>query len=183
MLSTGRPGAYNTGSRSSRKPRPGGDVNGADEKLITALYRELLLAWNDLDAEKLAAGFTEDGELIGFDGSQIRGRGSIESTTRKIFDDFGKPAGPGQGAQTGTFVSAVRSVRFLSPDAAVLVAVNGSAVSGKLVPERNAVQSMVAVRTPAGWRIAHLQTTPAAYHGRPDLAEALTVELERLLTR
>jgi uncharacterized protein (TIGR02246 family) len=158
-------------------------VNAADEKLIHALYREFLLAWNDLDAEKLAAAFTDDADLIGFDGSQLHGRAEIESTIKKIFDDHGKPSAPGQGPQTGTFVSAVRRVRFLSPDIAVLTAVNGSAVSGKLAPERNAVQSLVAVRTPVGWRIAHLQNTPAQYHGRPDLAEALTKELGRLLTR
>ena len=158
-------------------------MNGADEKQIHALYREFLLAWNDLDAEKLAAAFTDDADLIGFDGSQLHGRANIESTIRKIFDDHGKPAGPGEGAQTGTFVSAVRSVKFLSPDIAVLLAVNGSTVSGKLVPERNGVQSLVAVRAHAGWRIAHMQTTPAAYHGRPDLAEELTQELGRLLRK
>ena len=158
-------------------------MNGADEKQVEALYRGFLLAWNDLDAEKLAAAFTDDAELIGFDGSSMHGRALIESTIRKIFDDHGKPAGPGQGAQTGTFVAAVRSVRLLSPDVAVLTAVNGSAVSGKLAPERNSVQSLVAVRKPEGWRIVHLQTTPAQYHGRPDLADALTKELAKLLTK
>jgi uncharacterized protein (TIGR02246 family) len=158
-------------------------MNRADENQIKALYRGFLLAWNDLDAEKLASAFTEDADLIGFDGSNIHGRALIESTIRKIFDDHGKPAGPGQGAQTGTFVAAVRTVHFLAPDVAVLMAVNGSAVSGKLMPERNSVQSLVTVRTTEGWRIAHMQTTPAQYHGRPDLADALTKELGKLLTR
>ena len=158
-------------------------VSSTDEKLIQALYREFLQSWNDLDAEKLAAAFTDDAGLIGFDGSEMHGRAEIESTIRKIFDDHGKPSAAGQGPQTGTFVSAVRRIQFLTPDSAILTAVNGSAVSGKLAPERNAVQSLVAVRTPAGWRIAHFQNTPAQYHGRPDLADALTVELGRLLTR
>ena len=38
--------------------------------------------------------------------------------------------------------------------------------------------------TPSGrptWRVVLLQTTPAAFHGRPDLAEALTRELRQLL--
>jgi len=158
-------------------------VSSNDEKLIQALYREFLQAWNDLDAEKLAAAFTDDAELIGFDGSELHGRTDIQSTIRKIFDDHGKPSASGGGPQTGTFVSAVRRIQFLTPDIAVLTAVQGSAVSGKLAPERNAVQSMVAQRTPDGWRIAHLQNTPAQYHGRPDLSEALTVELAKLLTR
>ena len=132
---------------------------------------------------KLASAFTDDADLIGFDGSNIHGRALIESTIRKIFDEHGKPAGPGQGAQTGTFVAAVRSVHFLTPDVAVLMAVNGSAVSGKLLPERNSVQSLVAVRTSEGWRIAHAQTTPAQYHGQPSLAAALTKELGKLLTK
>jgi hypothetical protein len=37
--------------------------------------------------------------------------------------------------------------------------------------------ALVATRTGAGWRIVTFQNTPAAVHGRPELAQALTAEL------
>jgi hypothetical protein len=50
-------------------------------------------------------------------------------------------------------------------------------------PAVNSIQSLVAVRDAERWRVVLLQTTPAAFHGRPDLAEALTAELRALLPR
>ena len=44
-------------------------------------------------------------------------------------------------------------------------------------PAVNAVQSLLAVRQDGRWRIAQLQNTPAAFHGRPDLSDQLTGEL------
>jgi hypothetical protein len=34
---------------------------------------------------------------------------------------------------------------------------------------------------PVGWQLASLQNTPAAFHGRPDLADQLTDELRAVL--
>lgn len=48
-------------------------------------------------------------------------------------------------------------------------------------PAANAIQSLVAVRASRAWRIAHFQNTPAKFHGRPELADALTEELRQLL--
>lgn len=48
-------------------------------------------------------------------------------------------------------------------------------------PAVNAIQSLVAVRREDLWRIALFQTTPAAFHGRPELSEQLTSELRREL--
>jgi len=45
----------------------------------------------------------------------------------------------------------------------------------------NAIQSLVAVREADRWRVVLLQTTPAAFHGRPDLAEAPFTELRALV--
>jgi hypothetical protein len=44
-------------------------------------------------------------------------------------------------------------------------------------PAVNAVQSLLAVKQDGRWRIALLQNTPAAFHGRPDLSDQLTAEL------
>jgi hypothetical protein len=47
-------------------------------------------------------------------------------------------------------------------------------------PGANALQSLVAVRSGDGWRIALFQTTPAQYHGRPELVEEHTAEIEQV---
>jgi hypothetical protein len=43
------------------------------------------------------------------------------------------------------------------------------------------VQVLVAVRRADVWRVAFFQNTPAQFHGRPELAEALTAELRALV--
>jgi hypothetical protein len=53
--------------------------------------------------------------------------------------------------------------------------------SGQIKPDVNAVQSLVAVRRDGEWRVAHFQSTPAAFDGRPDEADALTAELQSVL--
>ncbi len=50
-----------------------------------------------------------------------------------------------------------------------------------LNPAVNAIQTLVVVKHAGQWQIALLQNTPAQFHGRPDLAEALTEELRQLL--
>jgi hypothetical protein len=48
-------------------------------------------------------------------------------------------------------------------------------------PALNAVQSMIAVQKGGVWKIAMLQNTPAAFHGREDLVKKLTEELRARL--
>jgi uncharacterized protein (TIGR02246 family) len=144
-----------------------------DEAPIAALYRQLLDAWNRRNAAGFAALFAEDGNAVGFDGSQMNGRSEIETTIRAIFDDH----------QTGRYVGIIREIRFLAPDVALLRAVSGIVSAGQsdLNPAANAIQSLVAVKRDGHWRIAHYQNTPAQFHGRPELAEQLTEELRQLL--
>lgn len=42
------------------------------------LYETILLAWNQRDASAMANAFTADGNLVGFDGSQVDSRAAIE---------------------------------------------------------------------------------------------------------
>jgi hypothetical protein len=51
----------------------------------------------------------------------------------------------------------------------------------KVKPERNAVQSLIAVKENETWKIALFQNTPAQYHGRPEISQALTNELNALV--
>jgi uncharacterized protein (TIGR02246 family) len=139
------------------------------EDEVTSLHRTLLTFWNARDAAGYGALFTADGSLVGFDGSCVETPGAITDHLAGIFADH-KPA---------TYVWKVREVRRLSSGAALLRAVVGMVPPGgdDINPEANAVQVLVATHADGGWRIAHFQNTPAAFHGRPEAAEALTAEL------
>ncbi|HZD56202.1 MAG TPA: SgcJ/EcaC family oxidoreductase [Anaerolineales bacterium] len=143
------------------------------EEDIKSLYQSLLDSWNQRTAEGYAALFSEDGNVVGFDGSQMNGRREIASQLGRIFADH----------QTARYLAKVREVRFLTGQVAVLRAVVGMVPPGQndINPAANAVQTLVAVRREGGWHIAVFHNTPAAYHGRPELAEKLTEELRELL--
>ena len=59
---------------------------------IESLYHHLLLDWTPRDADAMAALFTDDGSVVGFDGSPMNGRKEIASTLRRIFADHPTPA-------------------------------------------------------------------------------------------
>ena len=59
----------------------------ADEIEVRELYRQLLDGWNKRSADAFAVPFAEDGDSIGFDGSQFVGRTVIVSTLQQIFAD------------------------------------------------------------------------------------------------
>ena len=140
-----------------------------DEAAVSALYRQLLDAWNRQSAREYAVLFTDDANVVGFDGSQMNGRAEIESTLAAIFADH----------RTASYIGIVCSVRLLSPEVALLCAVVGMIPpdGADINPERNAVQSLVAQRHDGQWRIALFHNTPAKFDGRPEAADALTDEL------
>ncbi|HEY1388718.1 MAG TPA: SgcJ/EcaC family oxidoreductase [Ktedonobacterales bacterium] len=140
---------------------------------IAALYRQLLDSWNRRDASAFAAVFDDEGQSIGFDGSPMSGRDEIATTVGQIFADH----------VTASYVARIRGIRFLAPGVALLRAVVGMIPPGQsdINPAVNAMQTMVVVLRAGGWRIALLQNTPAQFHGRPEMAEALTRELRELL--
>jgi uncharacterized protein (TIGR02246 family) len=145
------------------------------DRATRRLYNELLASWNRHDAGDLAALFTDEGVVIGFDGSHYVGRADIEASLAAIFADH----------PTGSYVSIVRSVRSVAPDVAILHAVTGLVPHGgsDLNPATNAHQTLVSVQRGDQWRIALFQNTPAQFHGRPEVAAALTEELRSELCR
>ena len=145
----------------------------SNEIEVRALYQHLLDSWNRRSADAFAASFAEDGEVVGFDGSQMSGRDEIASTLRQIFADH----------ETGSYVSKVRGVRLLSPDIALLRAVAGLVPHGRsdIEPALNALQTLIATKHDGQWRITLFQNTPAQFHGRPELVQQLTEELRQLL--
>ena len=137
---------------------------------IVALYTRLLEAWNRRDASDFAAQFADDGSTVGFDGSQLDGCGTIASELGRIFDHH-TPA---------TYVARVRELRTLGSGVVLLRAVAGMVPPNEstVKPERNAIQSLVAVAENGAPRVALYHNTPAQFHGRPELAQRLTAELQ-----
>jgi uncharacterized protein (TIGR02246 family) len=140
---------------------------------VEALYRELLDAWNQKDAARYADCFSENGSMVGFDGSCIESSASIAEHLGSIFADH-TPA---------TYVSKVLEIRALGTDTTLLRAAVGMVPPGNtdIDPSKNAIQALVAVNGAPGWRITHFQNTPAAFDGRPEAAESLTAELRAQL--
>jgi len=148
-------------------------TGATDERRVAELYSTLITGWNDRDAALFASVFADAGGLIGFDGSDPRGRTTIEREQRAIFEDH-TPA---------QYVAKVRSIELLAPNVALLRAVAGMIPPGEsgLKPERNAHQTLVARKDDDEWHVVLFQNTPAAYDGRPELVEALTEELRALI--
>lgn len=148
-------------------------ADSAGDEPIAALYRHLLESWNERDASAFAACFTNDGYSIGFDGSQMEGRAEIAAMLGQIFADHA----------TASYICKIREISLLAPDIALVRAVVGMVPRGQsdINPAVNAIQTAVAARRDGEWRIAQLQSTPAQFHGRPDLSEALTQELRQML--
>ncbi|MFD2170448.1 SgcJ/EcaC family oxidoreductase [Tumebacillus lipolyticus] len=146
----------------------------AEEYEVTALYQRLIESWNKRDADAMSATFAEDGEQIGFDGSQLVGRPTIASHLQQIFTDHITPP----------FVCKLRSVRFLSAEVADLRAIAGMIPPGQsdLNPSLNTHHTLLAVKREGEWRIALFQNTPAQFHGRPELVAEMTAELRKTLS-
>lgn len=142
-------------------------MSPADEP--RGLYLRLLRAWNDRDADAMAACFAEQGIMIGFDGSLADGRTEIRKHLSPIFADH----------PTAAFVTIVRSVRNAGTTRIVRADV-GMLPPGAtdLNPAATARQTVVAEQAPHGeWLIALFQNTPAALHGSDAYREALLAEL------
>jgi uncharacterized protein (TIGR02246 family) len=145
----------------------------ASRHAIVALYTDLLETWNRRDADAFAALFADNGNCVGFDGSQLNGRPHIAAELSSIFANY----------PTAAFVAKVREVRDIDGQTVLLRAIVGMVPPNQkdLNPAVNAVQSLLVVKERERWRIALLQNTPAAYHGRPHLVEQQTQELTEVV--
>jgi uncharacterized protein (TIGR02246 family) len=148
--------------------KPGND----EETAVHRLYEQLLTYWNKRDAHRFAGLFAEAASVIGFDGSQMNGRPEIESALKGVFDNH----------PTASYVFKIREIKNLSADVMLLRSVVGMVPPGKsdINPATNAIQSLVAKKHGNEWVIMLFQNTPAQFHGRPELAEELTKELQEL---
>jgi uncharacterized protein (TIGR02246 family) len=145
------------------------------EQAVQALYRELLRSWNRRDARGFAALFCEAGRYICVDGNETAGRFAIELGVTQSFE--GCPMRP--------YIGIVREVRMLADGVALVSAAAGMYPPGsyRVDPSVNTLQTLLAVRERGRWRAMLYQNTPALFRGRPDLAQQLTIDLDRALQR
>jgi len=126
--------------------------HSADEAAVRAVYQQFMDGWNQGSGAALAAVFTEDGDLVGFDGTHFKGPQEIAPFHQQLFDKWLKGS---------RLVGQVKDVRFLSSDVALMHAVGGTVIRGKSepVPERDSIQTLVAARQGDEWRLAAFQNT------------------------
>src|SRR3712207_4489829 len=127
-------------------------TNPTDEAAVRALYQELMDAWNKGSGDAFAAVFTQDGDLVAFDGTHFEGREEIAPFHQELFDKWMKGS---------RLVGRVKDVRFLNPDVALMHAVGSTVMRGKSEPspERDSIQTLVAIRQDGEWRLAAFQNT------------------------
>jgi uncharacterized protein (TIGR02246 family) len=140
---------------------------------LESLYARLIDGWNAKDGRAMAATFAPDGEMLGYDGSHVMGRDAIAKELSGIFADH----------DTASFVTKVKLVRSLGPDVGLLRAIAGMLPPGssKINPEVNTHHSLLATRFDGEWQVVLFQNTPAQFHGRPELSERMTAELQALV--
>ncbi len=78
--------------------------------------------WNQDDGDSFASPFAEDGDLVGFDGTHLKGRQQIASFHQQLLDTYVKGS---------RLVGKIRNVRFLAPDVAIMHVVGGTIMKGQ----------------------------------------------------
>lgn len=132
----------------------------------------MLEGWNQGSGEAFAAPFAEDADFIAFDGTRSKGRREIAALHQDLFDRWLK----------GTRLVGNAEVRFLGLDAALLIGRGGTIMRGKSrpAPERDSIQTLVAVRQDGEWRLASFQNTRSRPIGRGLVGTAIWVLTDAL---
>ena len=126
--------------------------NPADGRAIRELFEGLLDDWARGDGEAYGSRFTEDADYVAFDGTRTKGREEISSSHQRLFDKFMK----------GTRLTGrIEGIEFPVPGVALVHATGGTVMRGKREPspERDSIQTLVAVKRERGWRFAAFHNT------------------------
>ena len=134
-------------------------MKGGDADQVRALYTRAMDGWNRGSGQAFAAPFATDSDFIAFDGVRFRGREDLGRAHDPLFRTHLK----------GTrLVGDVTDVRFLGHDAAVAHAQGGTIIRGRSTPspERDSIQTLVAVKREGEWRLVAFQNTRVRPIGR-----------------
>ena len=127
---------------------------------IFELGKALQDAWNHGDAAGYGALFTDDADFVAWTGAYGRGRQAIEDAHRRLFS--GPLAGSRMVLADGdTESAALKSLRFVRPDAAILV-VSGSVTLADQIatgPDHESVQTFVLIKDHDRWRVTAFHNT------------------------
>jgi uncharacterized protein (TIGR02246 family) len=148
----------------------------ADERAVRELFEKLLEDWARGDGEAYGSRFTEDADYVAFDGTRTKGREKISSSHQRLFDKFMK----------GTRLTGrIEGLEFPVPGVALVHATGGTLMRGKSdpSPERDSIQTLVAVKREEGWRFAAFHNTrvrPIGHGVRSFLIWVITDRLWRV---
>ena len=140
---------------------------------VEELYANLMDAWNKRDAKAFEELFIVDGDLVGFDGTQVHGQGNVGEHLRSIFGEH----------PTLKYVYRITGVTQVSTDVAIVRAIAGMIPPGAtdLDPKLNAIHRLTAVHRGGAYRCALFQCTPARLDRRPQELEQLTADLRAVM--
>lgn len=68
--------------------QPVSSTHIANETAVRALYEQLMDGWNKGSGQAFASVFTEDGDLVAFDGTHFHGRAEIVPFHQELFDKW-----------------------------------------------------------------------------------------------
>lgn len=112
---------------------------------VVATFEATSRAWADGDASAFAAWYADDATVI-LPGFYLRGKGGVDASMAAAF------AGPLKGSRR---VHSVQSVRFLGPDAAIVVTRSATLLPGEeeAPAERQDLATWVLTRRDFQWSI------------------------------
>jgi uncharacterized protein (TIGR02246 family) len=127
-------------------------ATSTEDLAVRALPQRIIDGWNRADGHALASVYAEDGILVAGHGVVKHGREQIASYHEELFATSIK----------GTRLTVeVLTVRFLDPNTAILQTKGGILWPGEttLAPSNVGIQSFIAVKREAGWRVVLFQNT------------------------
>lgn len=142
---------------------------------LTTLFERMCAAWTAGDAQAYGALFTEDSDYVSYDGARARGRVPMVESHDRLFRGVLKDS---------ALVGEVESIRYLRPDVAILHATGSVLMPWRstLPKRRLSRQTIVAVNTPDGWRIAALHNSRVRPVRIPD-PDSFPARASRAMTR
>jgi len=150
-----------------------GDTWQTDAEHVRGLYLAVMDGWNRGHADAFAAPFADEADFVAFDGTRFHGRDELVRFHEPLFKTHLR----------GTRLTGdVTDIRFLGADVAVIHARGGTIPRGKRqpAPERDSIQTLVAVRHDGRWQLVAFQNTRVRPIGQNFFGTLLWLGSDRL---